>query len=453
MNIEKTVLIDRPIGSVFTYVMNFSQLYEWDDHVVQGERIDLGPIKVGSQFKFLYSLAGNNQELLYTLDQIEENTKLQFTCKAPGFDAVDTITFTKKSETTTEVQYAAEITLKQKAMETLFSPIMDRIGNKVVSRLKSVLESEEAITPEGRLLSLLNLPYRFCTPGWNHRRKQFTAMKSNEKTILITGPTSGLGKAAVITLAGKGCNLILVGRNKVKLADLETELRQKGFEKQIRLFCCDMQDIAAVKETCHKIREANISIDVLINNAGALFDKECAVDGIERTTVVDLIAPWVMSCELIPQMRPGSCIINVSSGGMYAHGLSIKKLREAELPFSGSKAYALAKRAMVIFTKGLNQEIQERGIRVHCVHPGWSDTPGVESSLPGFYKITKKFLRTPFTGAESIIWLAMHNPEQGGEFWLDRQIQPQHLMKSTRGNNTDYEILREFLRQFSSVPS
>ncbi len=449
MLVKKTITIGMPVEKVFQYVMDFSQLYEWDDHVIQGQRIDLGPIHVGSKFQFIYSIAGQLQTVEYTLEELKTNRLLRLKCVAPNFHAIDEISFQSANAENTTVTYQADIKINSRITDLLFRPIMNRIGDRVVARLKEVLEKKDRQLLPGKPLHVLTVPYRFSAKGWNHRRKQFSATNTRPKTILITGPTSGLGRSATFSLAGKGCNLILVGRNSVKLKALEKELRQRNFEKEIHLYNCDMQNLVTVNQMCDQIRADKRELDVIINNAGALFSEAHAIEGIERTTVVDLIAPWTICCRLPGQIVSGGCIINVSSGGMYGSKLSISELKNPKVPFSGSKAYAAAKRAMHVFSTGLNAEFEPRGIRVHSMHPGWADTPGVLNSLPKFHTITKRWLRTSFQGADTVVWLAMHNPVPGGRFWLDRQVQPDHILKSTRGEENDYKELRTFLDSFA----
>jgi dehydrogenase/reductase SDR family protein 12 len=449
MLIEKHVTIERPISFIYQYVLDFSQLYEWDDHVTEGHRIDLGPIKVGSRFWFIYSLGGSRQKIQYTITSLEENRSIVLNCLAPSFEAVDTISFSFLSPQQTKVTYRAEINVHNKFKDFIFSGVMNRIGNRVVTRLKEVLENKEITETSEKNLSVFNIPYRFSSSGWNCRRKNFSATESKSKTVLITGPTSGLGKSVTYSLAGKGCDLILVGRSHEKLALLEADLRKDGFQKSIQLYVCDMQDLESVEMMCEKVTVTN-QIDVLINNAGALFSEAQSIKDVERTTVVDLLAPWILSCRLIPHIRPDGCVVNVSSGGMYGARLNIPELKKAKEPFSGSRAYAVAKRAMEMFSNGLNTELKSRGIRIHCMHPGWADTPGVLNSLPGFHRMTKTWLRSSFQGADTIVWLAMNNPEPGGNFWLDRQIQPRHILASTEGHADDYVNLRAFLDAFAT---
>ena len=91
-------------------------------------------------------------------------------------------------------------------------------------------------------------------------------------------------------------------------------------------------------------------------------------------------------------------IINVSSGGMYTQKIDVDDLQNKEVPYDGAKAYARAKRGIVILTMLWAKRLKQKGIVAHAMHPGWVDTPGIESSLPGFHSMTKSILRTPEQG-------------------------------------------------------
>ena len=94
---------------------------------------------------------------------------------------------------------------------------------------------------------------------------------------------------------------------------------------------------------------------------------------------------------------------------------------------------------------------REEGIAVNAMHPGWADTPGVETSLPGFYRATRRLLRTPAEGADTIVWLAA-STEAGkvsGEFWLDREQHPSHIMRRTRETPEERATLVETLQELA----
>ena len=107
---------------------------------------------------------------------------------------------------------------------------------------------------------------------------------------------------------------------------------------------------------------------------------------------------------------------------MYTERLDLDRLDTGPEGFDGVKAYAQAKRAQVV----LNQQWAERagasGVTFHAMHPGWVDTPGVQTSLPDFYRVMGPWLRTPDQGADTMVWLAAADEPlaSNGRFWLDR---------------------------------
>ena len=451
MLLTHTVTIHCSHRRGFDYLSDFSNLFEWDDQVTEGWRHDLGPIREGSTFSLRYVLLGQKQLLTYTLKKMEQGRKLVFECKTEKFTGVDTIVL-KEVKGGTEVTYQADLTIKPRFNEVVLRPFFERLIVKVLTNLKSALEGGQAnqipSAEHGKRLNLVNVPYWFTASGWNKARKSFTATENGAKKVLITGPTSGIGRSAALTLAGKGADLVLIARDAGKLQQLSNELRTKGFKGTVDGYLCDMHDLRQVFAVSSQILQDGHQLDALINNAGALYGEEKLIDNVERTTTVDLLAPWIFSTRLLPALLPRKgCIVNVTSGGMYGVKLSLRELRRARTPYSGARAYAQAKRAMVMFTVGLNKEFSPHGVRVHCMHPGWADTPGVLHSLPTFHKLTKRFLRSSFQGADTMVWLAMTNPKVGGKMWLDRQVQPEHLIKSTADNPVEYDELKSFLEE------
>jgi short-subunit dehydrogenase len=118
---------------------------------------------------------------------------------------------------------------------------------------------------------------------------------------------------------------------------------------------------------------------------------------------------------------------------MYTQKIRIDDLQYEKGRYNGSTAYARAKRGLVILTEMWAARLKAQGVVVHAMHPGWADTPGVSSSLPSFYKITKKILRTPEEGADTIAWLAASKEavDSSGLFWLDRQPRTTHVFPGT----------------------
>ena len=101
--------------------------------------------------------------------------------------------------------------------------------------------------------------------------------------------------------------------------------------------------------------------------------------------------------------------------------------------YRGTVAYARAKRAQTVWVTGANARFGDR-VAFHLVHPGWTNTPGVDAALPGFATVTRPFLRSPAAGAADLVWLASTPPQvpAGGQLWLDRQPRPLHRLQRTR---------------------
>ena len=104
----------------------------------------------------------------------------------------------------------------------------------------------------------------------------------------------------------------------------------------------------------------------------------------------------------------------------------------------------------MVATQHLAKSWQEKGITVMAMHPGWADTPGVETALPGFHSLMEFCLRSSAEGADTIIWMAVAREATGmhGELFLDRKPQPLHLLSRTREDSLERGRLMKFLGDF-----
>jgi NAD(P)-dependent dehydrogenase (short-subunit alcohol dehydrogenase family) len=128
---------------------------------------------------------------------------------------------------------------------------------------------------------------------------------------------------------------------------------------------------------------------------------------------------------------------------MYTQRINVEDLQSAHEKFDGPAVYARTKRAQVILTELWAKRLKGSGVVVHAMHPGWVDTPGLESSLPRFYGATKRLLRTPLQGADTIVWLgaAPEAARSSGGFWHDRRRRPTHRVPWTKETPKDRERL------------
>ena len=316
-------------------------------------------------------------------------------------------------------------------------------------------------TTVSKLLDLAVVP-GFSKIGFLIRKKlggwsEISDFDLTGKTVVITGPTSGLGAEVARLLAPTGAKLILVGRNPQKLAAMIAEIGPKCVAGKPKSVIAEMGDLAAVRRACKDIRKLTSHIDVLVHNAGALLNsREVSPEGIEQTIASHVVGPYLMTSLLLSELRGGR-VVTVSSGGMYTkgipdlrHGASLEMSADK---YNGSQQYAIAKRVQVT----LNEMWAERVLETEFVatHPGWADTPGVQESIPGFRRVTAPILRSAREGADTIAWLATVDalPGASGTFWCDRETWPIHKSSGTKKNDTPEirRLLWELLEQYCRV--
>ena len=285
----------------------------------------------------------------------------------------------------------------------------------------------------------------FSRIGYLVRASQFTPLDHNAlrgKTVAITGPTSGLGKAAAQQLAAMGANLILIGRSAEKLQQLMTELIRDSGDQVFSTVIADMGDLDSVSAATQQILGSHDSLHAVIHNAGALLkERSTTAQGFETTIATHVLGPHQMTTGLLPLLRAShGRVITVSSGGMYA--ASLPNVQMDELPemtpayYDGTKQYAIAKRIQVILNEMWS--LKEIGVSFASMHPGWADTPGVQDSLPVFRMVTKPLLRSASQGADTMCWLCSDDAmvNHSGKFWSDRAERPIHRLPRTRNSDT-----------------
>ncbi len=293
-----------------------------------------------------------------------------------------------------------------------------------------------------------NVGYRLRSLGW----RDGELPRMDGKVVLVTGATSGLGLAAARGFAKLGATVWLVARDRHRGERARAAVAAFGGEARLAL--CDLDRLYSVRELAARVGADASRLDVLVNNAGVMpAERTRSADGIELTFAVNVVAPFLLT-ELLADALERSAparIVNVSSGGMYAQRLRADDLQSARGEFDGAAVYARSKRAEVILTAMWAQRLRDRGITVYAMHPGWADTPGVRSSLPRFYKLTRPLLRTPDQGADTIVWLgaAAEPGASSGEFWRDRRRRPAYLLPGTRETAQDREQLWDECQRLS----
>jgi len=270
----------------------------------------------------------------------------------------------------------------------------------------------------------------FTKVGYEARRRMYdwpdlASFDMSGKTVVITGGNSGLGLVTAKALVRTGASVRIVARNAERGAAAVEELDAIG-GATAGLYVADLSSLGDVRRLASEIRERESRLDVLVHNAGALLaERKESVDGHEMTFATMVLGPFLLTSELLPLLRAtpgGARVLWIASGGMYTQSLDVDALEMGADDYSGTTAYARAKRAQVVLAEEWGKRLRDDRIAVHAMHPGWADTPGLETGLPGFRTLLGPILRSPEEGADTIAWLAAAE-EPGrvtGKFWLDR---------------------------------
>ena len=274
------------------------------------------------------------------------------------------------------------------------------------------------------------------------------------RTALVTGPTSGLGRAATGELAALGARIVLVGRSEERLGRLRDELVRTHGEDRFPVVVADMGSFVSVRAAVARVLETEARLDVVVDNAGAIFPERIeGPDGIEATLALLVVGPFQMVGGLLPLLRrtPGSRVIAITSGGMYTQRLDLEDLQLRTATYSGPRAYACAKRAQVALVREWARRLGPNGISVSAMHPGWADTPGLAETVPAFHRLMRPLLRTPMEGADTIVWLATHSDPASttGRLFLDRQPRPFDRIPATRLSREDRRRLWDLVADLS----
>lgn len=280
------------------------------------------------------------------------------------------------------------------------------------------------------------------------------------RTVLITGPTSGLGRAATDALAGLGARVILVGRSADRLAAVRDALVAMHGEDRFPVVVADLGSLGSVRAAVARVLETESRLDVLVDNAGAIFPERIdGPDGIEATLATLVVGPFTLVSGLLPllQRTAGSRVIAVTSGGMYTQGVHLDDLQWVTEPFSGPRAYARAKRVQVAlireWARRLGPSDVSSDITVNAMHPGWADTPGLAEALPSFHRLMGSLLRSPAEGVDTLVWLAAAagGRERSGRLFLDRRPRPFDRFPGTRLSAADRRRLWQAVVELSGA--
>ena len=254
---------------------------------------------------------------------------------------------------------------------------------------------------------------------------------TNNKTILITGATNGIGKAAAIKFAESAKSIAFTYRNEELAEDLKNEMQKINPNLSINSFFCDFSVQDSIRECANKIKNDLKAIDLLINNAGVVNTEYSeTIDGIENTFAVNHLGYFLFTNLLLDLVKKESesRIINVSSAAHhFVKGMQWDDINYKDDFKMGLKAYGQSKLGNILFTKQLAKKLQKDGVTVNAIHPGGVNTSlgNQNNSLLGrvLKIILKPFFRSPLKGANTIIYLAeIDGLSITGAYWVDGRV-------------------------------
>ena len=237
----------------------------------------------------------------------------------------------------------------------------------------------------------------------------------NNKIAIITGGTSGIGKATAEKLVTFGTTVVFLARDVQKAELVKRDILKTFPNGRIDIFEGDLKDLKSIKTAGEALKAKYPIIDILINNAGGVFSEfERTVDGFEVGFQVNHLGHFLLTQILLENLlkSPDSRIINLSSEAHRIGKFSVSNLN-AEKKFSTWKQYGAAKLMNILFTKALANKYGEQGLMSFAVHPGVVKS-GFGANNSGFLKYFNKmpFLITPEKGAETSIYLATQSKEK-----------------------------------------
>ena len=231
------------------------------------------------------------------------------------------------------------------------------------------------------------------------------------KVVVITGGTSGIGRVAATDLARQGARIILVARDRARADEALAAIGAGGPALAHRTVLADLSSIGETRAAAAQIAAAEPRIDVLINNAGALFNRRrLSPDGLEMTFAVNHMAYFVLTEGLTATLRASAParVVNTASGAHRGARLNFGDL-QSERGYSGFQVYGRSKLCNILFTRELARRLDGSGVTANCLHPGFVATRFGDRSgglIQALMPIAKLGALSPQEGAKTIIYLA-----------------------------------------------
>jgi retinol dehydrogenase-14 len=191
------------------------------------------------------------------------------------------------------------------------------------------------------------------------------------RTVLVTGASSGIGRATALGLATMGAHVAITGRDRLRTEDAAREIGAAGGMK-VEVFVADLSSQAQVRRLASEVLAGLPRIDVLVNNAGGYWDtRHVTVDGLERTFAVNHLAPFLLTNLLRDRLEWGAParVVTVASNAHTTGRIDFDDL-QGERSYSGGRAYSQSKLANILFTYQLARRMRGSAVTANALHPG-----------------------------------------------------------------------------------
>ena len=254
------------------------------------------------------------------------------------------------------------------------------------------------------------------------------------KTVLITGATGGIGRAAAIGLASMGARVGITGRDRARAERAAAAIARESGNPAVDVFVADMSSQTEVWRLAGEVLSAYPRLDVLLNNVGGFWaHRHVTADGLERTFALNHLAPFLLTSLLLERLMASAParVVTVSSGAQAQGSIDFDDLM-GERKYSGQRAYSQSKLANVMFTYELARRLEGTGVTATVLHPGVTRTAfGAEDSARAMAPIIaalRPFMRSPERGADTAVYLAS-SPEAAGvtaQYFANRKAKKSH---------------------------
>jgi NAD(P)-dependent dehydrogenase (short-subunit alcohol dehydrogenase family) len=232
------------------------------------------------------------------------------------------------------------------------------------------------------------------------------------QTVVITGATSGIGEVAASELAAAGARIVLTARDPGRAASTLERLRRIGPAVEHLAVLGDLSQLSEARRVALEVGAAAPSIDVLINNAGAIFPKRRVTpDGLEMTFALNHMAGFILTHVLLDNLRraPSARIVTTSSDAHRTGQLDFDDLQTSRRTYTTFRAYSASKLCNVLFTRELARRLEGTKITANAVHPGFVNSRFYEvefGALEVLRPLVNLFAISPQKGAATLVHVA-----------------------------------------------